>query len=145
MTDKVRLAVVTKAVSHSGDRLAKSVNLYVRCKGRKGTGNIKHVHQGGEVFIHWDRYMGIIDDTFRGQVRWDSEPAVDTRWDESTNNDSTFLSRGESDFVRKMYEHKNLRVRIWDFRGRSHDATFNVQGLKQHIEKHPQLCSGLRQ
>ena len=137
------MSVVAEASSHSGDRRAKRVGLSVRCNGRQGTGGVKYVYEEADVIIFWDRYMGTTNDTFRSQVRWDNEPAADIAWTESTNNESTFLARGERDFVRKMYGHKNVRVRIWDYRGRSHDALFDIRGLKQHIEKNPQLCSGL--
>ena len=115
----------------------------VRCKAREDMGDVKYVYQGAEVGIHWDRYMGGSDDMFNGLLRWDANEPVDTRWKESANDKITFLSTSERDFVRKMYGHSTLRVRLWDYKGRTHDVEFNVQGLRQHIEENPQLCSGL--
>lgn len=141
MTDKMLVAFSTAAVESSTPdlQIADSVRLYVRCQARENPHGEGIQFQQIDVYIAWDRFMGAVDG-FPGQVRFDGGEVRGTEWSESPDNDVTFYKGNDKTFARLMTDHEAMLVRLTDYRGKTHDAKFQIRGLNQHLQEHPDMC-----
>ena len=131
LTDVVSVAFYVDATTYTKAPYSDvPPTLFVRCLAKET-----------EVFINWDRYMGAID-TFDSKLRWDENTPADASWSESTDNEATFLQRGQKSFVSNVVKHTTLLVRIWDFQRETYDATFQLRGLEPLLLENKDLCGG---
>ena len=131
LTDDVSVAFYVFATTYTKASYSDSEPwLVIRC----GAKNM-------EVYITWDRYMGAID-TFDSKLRWDDNTPEAATWEESTDNEATFLQRGQKSFVSNVVKHTTLLVRIWDFQRETYDATFRLRGLEPLLLENKDLCGG---
>jgi hypothetical protein len=88
--------------------------IFFRCRERQIDGSF--VPEG---FINSSR------DGIKGLYRVNGEKPVDVRWSSSTNSNSAFFNNAAA-FLRLLPDDGKLFVRVYDYRGAAHDATFSL-------------------
>lgn len=79
--------------------------------------------------------------TLNVTYRIDGNPAVDTRWNETTTNRSTGLFGAKAEtFIPKLYDAKTLFLRVKESNGSSHDATFDLAGIRPAMDEVAEAC-----
>ena len=79
------------------------------------------------------------DGVLHSDVRFDRDVAYAVDWEESTDNEATFV-KSPGSFLDELHRAETMFVRIRNFNGESNDAEFQVMGLTDAMNEHPQLC-----
>ena len=90
------------------------------------------------------QYMeaGFDSDTFQTAHVVDENTVVEQRWNESTDNESTFIpSREVRAFLDRISRGTKLVVRVWDFGDEAHTAEFDLTGVQWALEQLPCLTT----
>ena len=92
------------------------------------------------AMIGWaGKYVRGDDGVLDVEIRWDESPMVEEEWEDSRSGE-VILAPSGNEFVAMAEKSETLRVRAWDFAYESHVATFQLQGLSVHLDKHSELC-----
>lgn len=79
--------------------------------------------------------------SLRVTYRIDDEPAVNTRWNETTSNQSVGLFGNKAErFLPKLYNAKQIFLRVKESNGQTHDATFDLTGMSETLDKIGATC-----
>lgn len=106
--------------AYDGRTFGRQTSLVTRC----------HESEAAVIFVQddfltTDFRRNSLDVTYR----FDSAPAVQTRWSSLTSNvGAGVFSRDAEMFIRAMFEQQSLFIRLTDNRGRRADATFDLAG-----------------
>ena len=137
LTDETSVSITIYATEHNLDWPydEDSVALAILCRPAER-----------KVLIRWSRYMAAgsgdpwgVEDTFESALRWNQGQPIFRYWTESTNNEATF-HRNPDYFIEKAEKADSLFVRMWNFSGEAHDASFDLRGLSTHLDEHPGRC-----
>ncbi len=95
------------------------------------------------IFVQDDFLMSDFQtNSFNITYRLDDEPAREMRWNGLTSNKGAGLfGRDAEQFLRQLYDTKQLFVRLTEHNGQQHDAVFDLSGGQDAYEAVAAACS----
>lgn len=94
------------------------------------------VRGDNNVIIKFQRFMN--NGPIKVEYRFDKRKMLSFKADNSTDGTSAFLPHSLiNEFVGKLMDYKELRVRAYDYNGTSHSFKVSLKGAKPEIKKVP--------
>ena len=130
ISDEIRVTLYTDAINHDAPAIYDAPKLIVRCDSQEGV----------DVYVDWGgQYVAGREDELEVGIRFDSYPGLYEWWEESTNNQATFV-RSPVTFIHRANQSEVVYIRMADFAGDSFIAEFRVAGLADAMTEYPALC-----
>lgn len=128
MDDNKVIVVSNKSIDPIQNKIGKQFhpNIVIRCSEKET-----------DFYVNWDMFIGINNVEMTHRI--DKEKAKTTYWNTSTDHTATFSNKPIA-FVKSLYGHKNLVLRITPYNSNPRTAEFDITGIEEIIKPIAEEC-----